>query len=235
MKLKLIFFVLSIALSVSSHAKIYTKTFPLLIGYYKYDKMQYVSYDFGVQFSSIQKVSIEVMAAGANALLESCVYPISSSLYPTYPIPTCSTFQAEPRVSYEFQRLSASDPYISGSLAINTTTSESKTSKGSVIIDSDILLEGKGNLLISHLPLNLEATTALVSAPTFEINSVTLTIEAETAQTTSSILIDKVFNDIEATYSQWFSPSQVSEKNGHFFCEAKKPPLMVAAEAGVMF
>lgn len=235
MKLKLIFFVLSIVLSVSSHAKIYTKTFPLLIGYYKYDKMQYVSYDFGVQFSSIQKVSIEVMAAGANALLESCVYPISTSLYPTFPIPTCPTFQAEPRLSYEFQRLSASDPYISGSLAINTATSEFKTSKGSVTIDSDILLEGKGNLLISHLPLNLEATTALISTPTFQINGVTLTIEAETAQTTSSILIDKVFNDIETTYSQWFSPSQASIKNEPFYYRCYPSNACIGEKNGELF
>ncbi len=190
MQFKLIlFFCLVLLLSVSIQAEIYIKKFPSLQGEYEYFDKKNVQFDMGVQFSSIQSASIEITAVGVNALLESCVYPIATSLNsPTFALPTCSTFQLAPQIFYQFENLSGL--FLTGSLVVNTDTNEYMTTKD-LLSETDLFLEGKGSLFITPDVLDQLGGSRLID-PWFEIKDITLTIEGETVLTTSSNISDGV-------------------------------------------
>ncbi|MEE9355874.1 MAG: hypothetical protein V3U75_09835 [Methylococcaceae bacterium] len=151
----------------------YSKTFSSLQGRYNYtpDDKKTVSFDFDTPFSSIQSASIEITAAGVNALLDSCVYPISGTLEPTFEIPTCWSFELAPRIFYKFQSLSGTH---NGALAINTATSEFITTK-EFLAETDFLVDGKGVLYITHETIDQQGGN-LAFRPWFEVTGVTLTI-----------------------------------------------------------
>ena len=159
--------------SADEKSETYSKTFSTLQGRYNYtpDDAKTVSFDFDLPFSSIQSASIEITAAGVNALLESCVYPISGTLEPTFEIPTCWGYELAPRIFYKFQSLSGTH---NGALAINTATSEFMTTK-EFLTETDFLIDGKGILSITHEALDQQGGN-LVFRPWFEVTGVTLTI-----------------------------------------------------------
>ncbi len=193
MQSKILLFIFSLFLTFSSLAETYTKTFPSLQGRYDFSPVgKTVSFDFGVQFSSIQSATIEVSSVGVNAGAESCVYPISTTLYPTYIPPNCSFFQLEPQVYYEIDI--SPETYVWGVLAVNTETSDYVAVK-QLLAETDQLLDGKGELMVMHKAFNLsEAGAYLVSEPYFIISEIILTIEGTTVEKTSK-------NDCIASYS----------------------------------
>lgn len=193
MQFKILCFIFSLFLTFSSLAETYTKTFPSLQGRYDFSpESKIVSFDFGVQFSSIQSATIEVSSFGVNAGAESCVYPISTTLYPTYDPPNCSFFQLEPQVFYEFEL--SPESYIWGTLAVNTETTD-YVAERELLSETDELLDGKGKLFINHKAFNLRETGAyLVSEPYFIISEITLTIEGASVEKTSK-------NDCIASYN----------------------------------
>ncbi len=159
--------------SADGQSETYSKTFSSLQGRYNYtpDDKKTVSFDFDIPFSSIQSASIEITAAGVNALLETCILTVSGTLDPNFSPPTCWGYHLAPRIFYKFQSLSGTH---NGALAINTATSEFMTTE-EFLTETDFLIDGKGFLFITHEAIDQQGGN-LVFRPWFEVTGVTLTI-----------------------------------------------------------
>lgn len=156
----------------NANATTISLSFPELTGTYIYgDLAQTTSFDFGVQFSSIQNATIEVTATGTAGLMKTCL--ASNPL-------DCSTSSFGPEAYYSFEWESGFGLPPSGSLAPFTSTPA--THQDNLIQplrDIEFLLDGTGVLRLGHVGIFVVDiyTLEILTPAEFEISDVTLTVE----------------------------------------------------------
>ncbi len=166
MKLKLIVLIMSIVFTAPSQASIISTSIPALTGEYEYlNDSRTVSFDLGVQFSSITSASIEFTAKGIDGLAQVCV-----SVF------VCSTHQESPKITYLFS--SENLTIESGTIAVDTT--DWSTTR-IILSETDQFLDGKGTLYVDQALLLFHGRFQI--RPFLNIKDVSMVVDGVTVST----------------------------------------------------
>ncbi len=153
-----------------SQAASYSTVLPGLNGLYSYSDAPGtappVSFDFGIQFSSIQSLTIEVTASGENGIYQ----------YRNMDGSITGPFINEPRIIFGFINEGSSTPW--GGLGPVSGTVQSYSETSTDFTELDFLLDGEGEMHLDHdLMVSFpEVTIEILTPSMFEVENVTLTV-----------------------------------------------------------
>ncbi len=175
MKLKYFIFLFYFLISASANAASFSISLPNFNGNYVYpDTAGIEAFDFGVQFSSIQKAELLIDASGTSGLLESCNGDFCS----------ISTFGQD--LFWGF--INEKNPAPKDALNLENTLMSFQID---ITSESDFLLDGSGELVIeSNLIFSIpELTITILTPPTYQINNVVLNIEGTVVPLPPALLL----------------------------------------------
>lgn len=180
MKHKLLMLIISVFITTSSQATIFTKSFPYFNGENDYDHIRHVEFDLDVQFTSISSAKIELTSQGFQALGYSCV----SDIFDVFNFNCLYDLEEHPKALFT---LGSGESAISSVLIVdhrgmNTTSA--------VLPETDLLLDGRDTLYFSIKRLGFLSESQLTRKPVIFVNNVTLTIDGVITPNTAPTPID---------------------------------------------
>ncbi|HED35620.1 MAG TPA: hypothetical protein ENJ08_15605 [Gammaproteobacteria bacterium] len=175
MKIKYLIFMLYFSVPGIANAASFDISLPGFNGSYVYPEAAGIeAFDFGVQFSSIQKAELLIEASGTSGLLESCNGSACS----------VSTFGQD--LFWGF--INEKNPTPKGALDLENVLMPFTID---ITPESDFLLDGNGELSIeSNLIFSIpELTITILTPPTYQISNVVLHVEGTVVPLPPALLL----------------------------------------------
>lgn len=169
MKKIILYSLILICTATYSSAATYSVTLPELNGTYIFEGPNTsASFDFGLQFSSIESMTIEVTASGTNGSVLRT--PLNGDPSQTLSLSPTAEFYFEWEEGFE------SRPY--GGLGPFTSTVQTDSDTTSSPVSLGFLLDGEGVLDFGHMTVLFltDATYEILTPSEFEVENVTLTV-----------------------------------------------------------
>lgn len=180
MKHQLLMLIISVLISTSSQATIFTRSFPYFNGKNDYDHIKHVEFDLDVQFSSISSAKIELTAQGIQALGYACF----SNAFDVFGGFNCADYTEFAKALFT---LGSGESAVSSDLVVDHTRMNTTSID---LPETDRLLDGRDTLYFSIKRLEFLAESQLTRKPVIFVNNVTLTIDGVLANNAAPTPID---------------------------------------------